>query len=303
MNGVLVVDKPEGPTSHDVVARARRATGQRRIGHTGTLDPLATGVLALVLGRATRLSRFLSSDTKEYVAHVRFGAISPTYDREGIDVAALAEARDRAGEIDAARLETVLDRFRGTFEQQPPAFSAKKVAGTRAYRMARAGAHVDVPPVRVTVHELTVVECTGNLAVVRVECSSGFFVRTLAHDLGQALGCGAFLEALRRTRAGDFTLEEAVDLEAVELDPECAVRHLIPVERLLPSLAFVVLTARGARLASHGNPLSTQDIEPSPAGAAGPEADPIRLVAPDGTLLGIGRRDAAGLLHPSVVLV
>ena len=304
MNGVLVVDKPEGPTSHDVVARVRRATGERRIGHTGTLDPLATGVLALVMGRATRLAQFLASDRKTYLARVRFGAVSATYDREGVDADALEAAAARVPEIDPSALEAALAQFRGTFDQRPPAFSAKKVSGTRAYRLARAGEIAEVKPVPVRVDELALVARAGNVAELRVACSSGFYVRSLAHDLGQALGCGGFLEALRRTRAGDFTVEDAVPLVDIERTPDLVRERLVSMDKLLPSLPAVVLTARGAERASHGNALSRQDIEPSPASplAAAP-ADRIRLLTPEGTLLGLASPDAAGLLHPSIVLV
>ena len=311
MNGVLVVDKPEGPTSHDVVARVRRATGQRRIGHTGTLDPLATGALALVLGRATRLVQFLSSDRKEYIAHVRFGVASPTYDREGVDAAARAAADANMPGIDRTALDRALALYRGTFEQTPPAFSAKKVAGTRAYRLARAGEPAEVKPVRVTVDELTLIDCARNLAVLRLACSSGFYVRTLAHELGERLACGAHLEALRRTRAGEFALDDAVLLEEVERDPAVAERRLIPMDRLLPGLPAVVLTERGAERAAHGNTLSPQDIaHPLPAGtlpgaARGDsgEGTRIRLFDPQGVLVAIAQTRSAGFLHPAVVLV
>ncbi|MGH9372290.1 MAG: tRNA pseudouridine(55) synthase TruB, partial [Vicinamibacterales bacterium] len=188
MNGVLVVDKPAGPTSHDVVARTRRAIGVSRIGHTGTLDPLATGVLPLVVGRATRLARFLTIDEKEYVAGVRLGSATATYDAEDRVI------RDPDGgpillkpvpgaSVGEEQFREVLPEFSGTYWQVPPPFSAKKIGGTPAYLYARLRKEVEVRPVKVTVRELDVLEYANGLAKVRVVCSSGFYVRSLAHDI------------------------------------------------------------------------------------------------------------------------
>src|SRR5262245_46632748 len=198
MNGVLVVDKPAGRTSHDVVALARRALGVSRIGHTGTLDPFATGVLPLVVGRATRLARFLSASDKTYVAGVRLGAASPTYDSEGVPASSAPPADAGIGR-DAVERE--LAPFSGPHPQTPPPFSAKKVGGVRAYRRARAHQPVELQPVTVTVSSLELEAFDGGRAVVRIVCSTGFYVRAFAHELGERLGCGAYLEALRRTRA------------------------------------------------------------------------------------------------------
>ena len=247
MNGVLVVDKPSGPTSHDVVGRVRRALGTRRVGHTGTLDPLASGVLPLVIGQATRLAQFLVSDEKEYLADVQFGFATTTYDAAG------TPEGDRAAVVDLAGLDAALEAFRGTFRQMPPAFSAKKVDGTRAYELARAGRTPELRAVEVSVHRLEVVERRDSSARLLVGCSSGFYVRTLAHELGRRLGCGAHLAGLQRTRAGSFGLGDAVDLASVESDGAGAARRMIALEDLLPSWPSAVLTELGARRAGHGN--------------------------------------------------
>ena len=248
MNGVLVVDKPSGPTSHDVVGRARRALGTRRVGHTGTLDPLATGVLPLVIGRATRLAQFLSSDEKEYVADVAFGVSTSTYDALGSEL-----PHEASAPVDLSRLDGALGEFRGTYLQTPPAFSAKKVLGKPAYELARSGAAPELKPVQVTVTALEVLEQGERRASLRVVCSSGFYVRTLAHELGRRLGCGAYLAALRRARAGTFTLADAVPLDVLEQEGVAAALRLIPLERLLPAIPSVVLTEDGVRRALHGN--------------------------------------------------
>ena len=297
MNGVIVVDKPAGPTSHDVVARVRRTIGVRRIGHTGTLDPLATGVLPLVVGRATRLAQFLIADEKEYVADVRFGVATISYDGEG-----LIENERVAGTTPAVEphvLRELLDDFRGTYWQTPPPFSAKKVGGTPAYRLARAEKPVELKPVKVTVRDLELLSCGDGLAKLRVVCSSGFYVRSLAHEIGTRLGCGAYLQALRRTRAGEFTIAEATTLEGIESAGVDAMAHLVPMSALLPRLPPVVVNERGARRAVHGNVLAPEDLsEPSTS-----DAERVRVFDADGTLLGIAEPAAGGLLHPVVVLV
>ena len=296
MNGVLVVDKPAGPSSHDVVARVRRATGASRAGHTGTLDPLATGVLPLVLGRATRLAQFMSGADKEYVADVRFGTATDTYDAQGLaggDPVGVPE------DLHAARIRAVLPEFTGTYRQTPPPFSAKKVGGTRAYRLARANRAVPLAPVDVCVHLLELQQYAAGLARLRVVCSAGFYVRTLAHELGRRLGPGAHLEHLRRTRAGDFTLEQAIPLARLEADPAAASSHLLPLEDLLPSLPRVVLTDRHAQRVAHGNALPAADF----VGVLPPAAEYVRLVDGSGRLLGIGKPVPGGFLQPVVVLV
>jgi tRNA pseudouridine55 synthase len=296
MNGVIVVDKPAGPTSHDVVARVRRTIGVRRIGHTGTLDPLATGVLPLVVGRATRLAQFLTADEKEYVADVRFGVATTSYDGEGIENERVAGTTFA---VEPEVLRELLDDFRGTYWQTPPPFSAKKVGGTRAYRLARAEKPVELKPVRVTVRDLELLSCGDGLTKLRIVCSSGFYVRSLAHEIGTRLGCGAYLQALRRTRAGEFTIAEATTLEGIEGAGVDAMAHLVPMSALLPRLPPVVVNERGARRAVHGNALAPEDF----SGPSTPDGERVRVFDADGTLLGIAEPAAGGLLHPVVVLV
>jgi tRNA pseudouridine55 synthase len=295
LDGVLVIDKPAGPTSHDVVARARRALRERRIGHTGTLDPMATGVLPLVIGRATRLASLLSSTDKTYEAGVRLGAATETYD--AADRLAGGGAPPDAPAIDPAEIETALARFRGTFPQMPPPYSAKKVGGVPAYKLARKQQPTALTAVQVTVRELTLLGVDEGLVRLRVTGTAGFYVRSLAHDLGVALGCGAHLESLRRTRAGTFGLDRAILLDDLDRRPDEIPARLIPMTDLLPDLPVARLTARGAQRASHGNSVSPEDFHVTGTGPL------VRLLDPGGNLLGIAEAGPDGLLRPSIVLV
>jgi tRNA pseudouridine55 synthase len=299
MDGVLVVDKPLGPTSHDVVARVRKLTGVERIGHTGTLDPLATGVLPLVVGRATRLASLLSSTAKAYVADVRFGAATRTYDADARFGAAGVLPPEPQG-LTRQLVEDALPEFSGVTRQTPPPFSAKKIAGVPAYTRARRNEDVSPAPIEVTVHAIALEHYSEGLARIRLVTSAGFYVRTFAHDLGQRLGCGAHLAALRRTRAGDFTLDQAVTLERLEAQREAAAGYLLPLERLLPDLPGLRLTDRGAKRASHGNTLSPEDVA---APATAWNSGRARLLDSAGRLLGIAEPRENGLLHPVIVLV
>jgi tRNA pseudouridine55 synthase len=314
MNGLLLVDKPIGPTSHDIVARARRVLGERRIGHTGTLDPLASGLLALVLGRATRLARFLTASDKSYDAEIRLGVATDTYDAHGIPVAAPYEGT-MPGRDD---VERALDAFRGTFLQQPPAYSAKKIDGQRSYALARANrvpAESTTPavaalpaPASVTAHAITILACAGDNVTLRVDCSAGFYIRSLAHDIGQRLGVGAHLTALRRTRSGAFTVASALTMDALERHPSAAAAGLIPMAEMLPDLAAVALTPDGVRRAERGQNLGPADAATDWAAAhighAGAGVlELVRLLDPAGDLVGLAAPVApGGLLHPSVVL-
>ena len=310
LDGVLVVDKPIGPTSHDVVARLRRVLRERRIGHTGTLDPLASGVLPLVVGRATRLARFLSADDKSYDAFVRLGISTDTDDALGRPVG--EEPPGRLPSLET--IEAALGTFRGSFLQRPPAYSAKHIEGKRSYAIARArnragvapgsdgsGAVMEGPPaVTVTVHRLEMTGLDGTTVGLRIECSSGFYVRSLARDLGRNLGIGAHLSGLRRTASGSFTLSQAMPLSNAEQHPESIASSFIPLARLLPHLHRAELTDEGARRARHG-----QELQPSlwssrldaPVGAW------VRLLGPEGDLIGLARAVGPfGALHPAVVL-
>ena len=307
MDGLLIIDKPAGPTSHDVVSRMRRLLREKRIGHTGTLDPMATGVLLLVVGRATRLSQFLIASDKSYEAVVRLGFATDTADAEGQPVGPVSRAALPPREtIDAA-----LDEFRGTFMQQPPAFSAKKIDGTRSYKLARAAAadarlkpsgDENLPaPASVTAHAIDIVGADGDSVTLRVDCSAGFYVRSLAHDLGQRLGIGGHLAALRRTRSGDFTLEQAISMDTVERDAQLAIDGLIPLAEMLPAFASVTLTAEGVLRATHGRQLGPADTERALSGRA---STFVRLLDQSGQLVGIAEPvGASALLHPSVVLM
>ena len=310
MDGLLIIDKPAGPTSHDVVVRMRRALRERSVGHTGTLDPAATGVLPLVLGRATRLARFLSGDAKSYVAVVRFGFATDTCDASGAPLGPCHEGPLPSRDAIEAQLTTL----RGTTVQQPPAYSAKKIGGERSYRLARARSRTadaagvadtsgSLPaPSSVTVHRLDIMRLEPDRVTLRVDCSAGFYVRSLAHNLGERLGVGAHLAALCRTRSGDCRLEDAISLAAAEADPRQAMDRVIPLARMLPRLAPIVLTAEGVRRAGDGRDLGPAEVERG----ARPEPYPsfVRLLDPEGELVGIAEpATAEGLLHPSVVLV
>jgi tRNA pseudouridine55 synthase len=295
IDGVLVVDKPAGPTSHDVVARVRRALKTPRVGHTGTLDPLATGVLPVVVGRATRLASFLSGDEKEYVAGIRLGLATETYDaasREAVPPPPAAVTTDLVQEA--------LTRFRGTFDQSPPPYSAKKLGGVRAYKLARSSTPVQPEPVSVTVHQLVLERYGEGLLMLRVRASAGFYVRSLAHDLGRVLGCGGHLETLRRVKAASFTEEMAVPLDRIEHDGLDAARWLVPLDQLLQEIPGVVLSDRGLKRAVHGNHLSPEDASPP---VVSPGVVRYRLIDAAGHLIGIAEPRGGGLLHPVIVLV
>jgi tRNA pseudouridine55 synthase len=319
MDGLLVIDKPVGPTSHDVVARVRRILGERRIGHTGTLDPLASGVLPLVVGRATRLARFLSAVDKTYEAEVTLGIVTDSGDREGRALGEpYAGALPGRGEVEQA-----LRQFRGSFVQRPPALSAKKIGGVRSYTLARQGRFgrdaaaaslddtpaPDAPssaapqPVTVSVSDLEIVSYRAPTLALRVVCSAGFYVRSLARDLGEAVGTGGHLSGLRRTASGQLTLREAVAL--AEIDDRRAGRQraldaIIPLRRMLTDLPGASLTPDGVRRAVHGRELGADAFSVPLAGRDGF----VRLLDPDGNLVGVAEPGSIlGLLHPAVVLV
>jgi tRNA pseudouridine55 synthase len=290
MDGVLVVDKPEGPTSHDVVAVARRALREKRIGHTGTLDPMATGVLPLACGKATRLVRFLSASDKDYEATVRFGITTDTYDITGTETGRVS------GPVRRAEIEAALETLQGEYLQTPPPFSAKKVDGVRAYALARRAQPVALKAVPVRVSGVELGEVSGERAVVRLTCSAGFYVRSFAHSLGQAVGTGACLEALRRTRSGDFTVEGAIGLDELQADPEAAAGWILPLERLLPRFPAVTVTDEGRLRVSHGRELQPVHFTGTPSGWT-------RILDGEGHLVALGQPGAeTDSLHPEVVL-
>ncbi len=208
MNGVLIIDKPAGLTSHDVVNRVRRILDERSVGHLGTLDPMATGVLPLVTGNLTRLAQFYTASEKCYEGTIRFGFATDTYDAEGERVGEAKQVAIRADE-----LELLAARFRGVIEQMPPPFSAKKIQGVPAYKLARKQKEVVLKPVKVEIKEFAIFGCEGDRAHFRARVASGTYMRSIAHNLGQALGCGAHLESLRRTAVAEFTIQDAHTLE------------------------------------------------------------------------------------------
>jgi tRNA pseudouridine55 synthase len=305
VNGLLVIDKPTGPTSHDVVARARALVGVKRIGHTGTLDPLASGVLPLVVGRATRLARFLAGGEKSYDAVVRLGRTTDTYDALGT----FAAASVPVDLLTAEEVDRALDAFRGTLWQTPPPYSAKRIGGVRAYALARASKPAEPKPVEVTVRQLTLESYDAGAVRLQVVCSAGFYVRSLAHDLGARIGCGGYLESLRRTASGGFRLADAVPLATLEADPSRAVDAFVPMDHLLTHLPAAVLSVRGAERAAHGNAVTSPDIVhrlPGLEGLEGAIADdevPVRLLDEAGSLLAIARAGPRAFLHPVVVLI
>ncbi|HTC32258.1 MAG TPA: tRNA pseudouridine(55) synthase TruB [Bryobacteraceae bacterium] len=288
MDGVIVVDKPEGMTSHDVVNRMRRIAGMKKVGHLGTLDPMATGVLPLVLGRATRLAQFFSSGEKTYDACMQFGWSTDTYDREGERTSEPVDPRFTRAELDA-----VLDRFRGSFLQTPPPFSAKKIAGTPAYRLARKGSPVNLQPVQVQVFDLELLEFAGATARIRLRCSAGTYLRGIAHDVGRELGCGAFLTALRRTAAGEFTEASAFTLEALA---DHLAEALIPAARVLPEFPSASVDTVTAAHIRQG-----KDFRLSPF-IDWSGAKYVKAVSPEGDLIAIGEARLPHVYHPILVL-
>jgi tRNA pseudouridine55 synthase len=232
-DGALVINKPQGKTSHDIVDAVRHLAGFRQIGHLGTLDPLATGVLVLLLGKATRLVRFYTGRRKRYTAGFRFGFATNTYDSEGV-----AQGPDVAPVLDRGVIERLAAESVGPFEQTPPIFSAKKVHGRPAYELARKNEVVELKPAPVEVFEYRLTGMEGAMARFSIECSSGTYIRSLAHDMGQKIGCGAHLAEITRTAVGEFSLEQAMEIEELA----AAAREgkfqsrLIPLESLLPNL-------------------------------------------------------------------
>jgi len=303
--GLLVIDKPAGMTSHDVVERVRDLLHER-VGHAGTLDPQATGVLLLCVGAATRLSRFLQGHDKIYEGVVRLGWATDTYDAQGepaadpVPVPSLHEEAVRAA----------LGRFMGEQQQVPPVYSAKKVRGQPAYRRARRGEPVQPDPVTVTVYALELLQLAGEQIHLRVHCSAGTYVRTLAHDLGAALGCPAHLAALRRTASGAFDLRDALEWQVVEDGEAAALRaRVLPPIDMLPDWPAAVVNAEGATAVVNGGMVEAGWIVQRRPGALRPGPVPdtapagwVRLLDGDGRLIAAGEMVPGGLVQPRVVL-
>jgi tRNA pseudouridine55 synthase len=292
MDGVLVVDKPAGITSHDAVEVVRRATRFSRIGHTGTLDPMATGVLPLACGKATRLVRFLTASDKAYRATILFGLTTDTLDVTGTVLSRTDLAPD------AATVGELLARMVGRTQQMPPAYSAKKVGGQRAYELARRAEPVDLAPAEVELMHASLVSFERPRAVVELVCSAGFYVRVLAQTLGEQAGTGACLDALRRTRSGEFSEAAAVSLEDIRRDGGIARRALLSLEGLLHAWPVVEVDGDTRRRVSHG-----QDVPP-PEDLRDRTDEWVRIFDEGRQLVAIAKRDrASGVLHPAVVLI
>lgn len=278
MDGIAIIDKAEGWTSHDVVAKFRGIAKTKRVGHLGTLDPMATGVLPLAVGVATRLVRFYAKAEKLYEGGVHFGFATDTYDRTGT---ATSEAAPVA--ITEAELEAALAPFRGTILQMPPQYSAKKVRGVVAYKAARNGIEVELQPVEVEIRELSLLRFDGRRADLRIRCSAGTYIRSIAHDLGVALQCGAHLDSLRRLASGEFTIERARPLGEVSL---------VPLADLLPQFPVFLTDQPTAVWIRQGRDFTASSLE----------ADHIKAVSETGELIAICDKVAGGAYHPSVVV-
>jgi len=293
MDGLIVVDKPAGWTSHDVVNRLRRLTDTRKVGHLGTLDPAATGVLPMVVGRATRLAQFFSRGDKTYDGTIRFGHSTDTYDAEGTASSPHVDVQFDAGEIEQA-----LSKFRGIISQVPPPVSAKKIGGVPAYKFARKNQPVELKPVQVEIYSIELLRCGGAEIEVRIHCSPGTYVRGIAHDLGQALGCGAWLEILRRTASGGFDLAMARTLEDLGLlASEGRIGDaLIPCADLLPEFPTEQVDSATAGFIRQG-----RDFRVSPFRAQ-LDAQFVKAISPEGDLIAIGQAKLPHLYHPVLVL-
>jgi tRNA pseudouridine55 synthase len=290
VNGLLVIDKPSAMTSHDVVSRLRRATGESMVGHLGTLDPMATGVLPLLLGKYTRLAQFFGPMPKAYSGAIRFGFSTDTYDADGVPVAPVVSRLPTNEEIQDAAVH-----FRGQVEQTPPPFSAKKVDGKPAYKAARRGEAVVLKPVSLMIEEFVIGELEGEYAEFTMRISSGGYVRSVAHDLGRALGCGAHLARLRRTAAGPFTLAQALTLdEMCALAAAGTLEQSLPHPRtLLPELPATTADTWVAGRLRNGNAVNLPEFSNAPL---------AKVFAGQRDLVAIVRRVAGTLFQPIVVL-
>jgi len=319
MDGFLVIDKPAGLTSHDVVDQVRRILHVRRVGHTGTLDPFATGVLVVMVGRATRLAQFLSGVEKEYEAVIRLGYATDTGDRTGQPIAESRNAQDvarLAGDDGAKEIEAALVAMRGEMDQVPPMYSAKKQGGRKLYELARRGEEVERQPVRICIYELEAINLTSRSTPallkdnldgtfdfeVRVVCSAGTYIRTLAEDFGKRLGVGAHLAELRRTRGGDFRIENAISLEQlkVHLTEESLGQIMCTPDDALSRLPFVDLSEAELRRVLNGRAVQITDKTDDEDWSDGAL---VRLRDQKGSLVAVGKFDRAQrVLQPNVVI-
>jgi len=293
LNGAVVVDKPAGWTSHDVVNKIRRIFGTKKVGHLGTLDPAATGVLPLLVNRATRLAQFFNAGQKEYEGVIRFGYATSTYDADGEPL-----GDDRPPDLTPEDVERVLRPFRGTFLQAPPPVSAKKIGGRPAYELARKQVEFELKPVEVTVYSIEVLDVKGCRLRLKVRCSPGTYLRAVAHDAGQILGCGAFLESLRRTVSGPFGESQARTIEQLEALAQAGrlQEALVPASDLLPEFPAQIVDTITETQIRQG-----RDFRVSPFRGAG-GARYVKAINGRGELVAIGEASMPNVYHPVVVL-
>jgi tRNA pseudouridine55 synthase len=289
MNGLIVVDKPSGMTSHDVVAIVRRATGEKSIGHLGTLDPMATGVLPLLLGKYTRLAQFFGHAEKSYTGHIRFGFATDTFDAEG---APAAEPQSLTQSL--SELRELAARFHGDMDQVPPIYSAKKINGVPAHKLARAGAEVPVKPARIHIHHFELETLEGDQATFGMKVSAGGYVRSVAHELGQLAGCGAHLFSLRRTQAGAFTLAQSITLDELKRSTPAEIEARLPHPRtLLPDMPSVTVDDNTAGRIRNGMQVNLPDFS---------AAQQVKVFTTPTDMLCIARRIAGTLMQPAIVM-
>lgn len=295
MNGALIIDKPAGLTSHDVVNRVRRILDQRSVGHLGTLDPMATGVLPVVTGNFTRLAQFYVSSEKVYEGAIRFGFSTDTFDAEGDPTSALQPVV-----LQRDQLESVAAKFRGVITQTPPPFSAKKIKGVRAYKLARQQKEVVLEPVQVEIKEFEILSCQADRATFHARVASGTYMRSVAHDVGQLLACGAHLESLRRTAVAEFTLADAHTLEELAAAGNGEMRQasrldafFIHPRKLLPNLPCVTADEPTAVRIRSGRTVNLPELS---------RARQVKVFTGQRELIAIATRVAGTLFHPKIVL-
>src|SRR6202045_2428585 len=291
MNGLLVLDKPAGMTSHDVVAIVRRATGERSIGHLGTLDPMATGVLPLLLGKYTRLAQFYGHADKSYTGTIRFGYSTDSFDADGTQ-----DSESKLLTHSLEQLRGLAARFHGAMDQVPPVFSAKKINGVPAHKLARSGQPVPVKPARITIHRFVLTDLQGDVASFEASISAGGYIPSLAHELGVAAGCGAHLASLRRTQAGDFTLADAIPIDRLKelAGDTAAIEALLPHPRtLLPEMPNVTADEQLAGRLRNGMQVNLPEFSAAPL---------VKVFTSPTDLLAVGRRIAGTLMQPIVVM-
>jgi tRNA pseudouridine55 synthase len=290
MNGVLIIDKPAGLTSHDVVNHVRRILGQRSVGHLGTLDPLATGVLPVVFGSLTRLAQFYSSSEKTYEGTIRFGFATDTYDAEGEPLGA-----PQAVPTSIEQVRDVAQRFRGVIEQTPPPFSAKKIHGVPAYKLARKKKAVTLEAVRVEISEFEILSFENEKATFRARVASGTYMRSVAHDMGNALGCGGHLESLRRTSVAEFWIADAHTFEQVETAWQAGKGEEICIHprKLMPEMPSVTATDEIAAYIRSGRAVNLPEFS---------RAKQVKVFYGQAELIAIATRVAGTLFHPKIVL-